>query len=106
MTRNARIAIIIAPLFLTPLRAATGQSCGVELESVSYTGNESNSYNLDPSLSGDGRFVAFGTWASNMVPGDLNGKTDVVVRDRLQGSMELVSMTSSGLQGNDHSGGP
>jgi Tol biopolymer transport system component len=36
-----------------------------------------------PSLSGDGRFVAFSSDADNLVPGDTNRCTDVFVRDRL-----------------------
>jgi Tol biopolymer transport system component len=35
-----------------------------------------------PSISGDGRFVAFASWASDLTPGDTNGRTDVFVAER------------------------
>jgi Tol biopolymer transport system component len=47
-----------------------------------------------PSISGDGRFVAF-TTAVALVPEDTNAKTDVYVRDRWAATTELVSQTSA-----------
>ncbi len=52
------------------------------------------------SLSADGRFVAFTSDAVDVVPGDLNGWDDAFVRDRVAGTTELVSVSSSGAQGN------
>ena len=40
----------------------------------------------EPSISGDGRFVAFASAATNLVPGDTNGTFDVFVKDRLSGA--------------------
>ncbi len=51
-----------------------------------------------PSLSTDGRFVAFETPAYNLVAGDNNGGSDVFVRDRLLGTVERVSVTTAGAQ--------
>ena len=48
------------------------------------------------SLSGDGRFVAFTSDASNLVPDDTNGQPDVFVRDRLTGTTERVSLGAGG----------
>ena len=42
--------------------------------------------------SADGRFVAFTSLASDLVPGDDNGVDDVFVRDLLTGVIELVSV--------------
>ncbi len=53
----------------------------------------------DSGLSGDGRFVVFASAASNLVPGDTNGVTDVFVRDRLRGTTERISVSSTGKQG-------
>ena len=39
--------------------------------------------NNGPSISGDGRFVAFASWAADVVPGDTNGAQDVFVRGPL-----------------------
>ncbi|MEV6977454.1 hypothetical protein [Kitasatospora sp. NPDC093806] len=49
-------------------------------------------------LSADGRYAVLGSDATNLVPGDTNGKTDVFVRDLLTGRTERVSLTSTGAQ--------
>jgi len=54
----------------------------------------------------DGRFVAYYSEASNLVVLDGNGVGDTFVRDRLTGATELVSVDSSGAQGNGTSGYP
>src|SRR5207253_8937535 len=41
-----------------------------------------NNFSFSPAVSADGRFVAFDSAASNLVPGDTNGTFDVFVRDR------------------------
>ena len=51
-----------------------------------------------PALSADGRFVAFQSFATNLVPGDTNNEGDVFVRDRLTGTTERVSLTSAGSE--------
>ena len=51
-----------------------------------------------PSISADGRFVAFASSASNLVPGDTNGCSDVFVHDRWTGEVQRVSVSSSGVQ--------
>ena len=59
-----------------------------------------------PSLSADGRFVAFQSFASDLVAGDTNGASDVFVRDVQLGTTERVSVGAGGLQANDFSAGP
>lgn len=44
-----------------------------------------------PAISADGRFVAFASSASNLVPNDNNRVRDIFVHDRAQGTTELVS---------------
>lgn len=51
-----------------------------------------------PSMSADGRYVAFSSLASNLVPEDANGVSDVFVRDRETGTTELVSRAPDGAQ--------
>ena len=58
---------------------------------------------LDPSISADGRFVAFTSYASNLVPGDTNGVRDVFVRDLQTGAITLVSTDVNGNLGNKDS---
>jgi Tol biopolymer transport system component len=58
-------------------------------------------------LSGDGRYIAFTSRAPNLVPGDLNGDTDVFVRDMVARSTQLVSANRFGTgTGNGGSGFP
>lgn len=54
-------------------------------------------------LSADGRFVAFESLMTNLVPGDTNYAVDIFVHDRLAGITTRVSVSSSGVEGNTHS---
>lgn len=72
--------------------------------SISSLGTEAvggNSY--AGTISDDGRYVAFASVASNLIPGDTNGKVDVFVHDRVSGKTQRVSVSSNGVQANDHS---
>ena len=71
--------------------------------SVSSTEAQGNSASFDPAISSAGRYVAFGSYASNLVPGDTNGAIDVFVRDRKLGTTRRVSVSSTGAQGNSDS---
>jgi Tol biopolymer transport system component len=66
--------------------------------SVSSSGGQGDGASVDPSISGDGRFVAYGSYATNLVGGDSNGRTDVFVHDRLTGGARRASLTSTGGQ--------
>jgi Tol biopolymer transport system component len=57
-------------------------------------------------LSGDGSIVVFNSHASNLVPGDSNGRIDVFARDLARGTIERISVSSSGAQGNGDSLSP
>jgi len=91
--------------FLT-MAASSGQNCHIEIATVSSTGQQANGTSSSPSLSNDGRLVGFGSSANNLVPGDSNGWPDCFVRDRVSGSVELVSVSTAGIQGNARSVGP
>ena len=68
-------------------------------------GIQANYMSLLPSLSGDGRYVAFNSGATNLVPGDTNGYWDVFVHDRETGTTTRVSVATDGIQANDESSG-
>jgi cysteine-rich repeat protein len=77
------------------------------LVSVSSDGIQGDNFNglfgvLD--ISPDGRFVTFSSLSANLVPGDTNGVGDLFMHDRFTGETTRVSVTSSGLEGNDDSG--
>lgn len=57
-----------------------------------------NAFTLD--INEDGRYVAFCSNSTNLVPNDTNDRRDIFVWDRLSGQMELVSVDSYGRQGN------
>jgi Tol biopolymer transport system component len=71
-----------------------------ERVSVDSSGLQGNAGSLHPSISPDGRHVAFSSNASNLVPTDTNSQMDVFVHDRVSGTTELVSVSTSGAQGN------
>ncbi len=72
--------------------------------SVNSAGTGANDISTSPALSGDGRFVAFVSAASNLVGNDTNGVPDMFVRDQQTGVTERVSVNSSGAEGNGPSG--
>jgi Tol biopolymer transport system component len=59
-----------------------------------------------PSISADGRYVAFASEARNLVQGDTNGYVDVFVRDRVAGTTTRVSTGAKGAQANGFSSAP
>ena len=88
----------------TPAAADASPRAGVTTRvSVSSTGEQANSYSSETSISADGRYVAFQSFASNLVVGDTNGAPDVFVRDLGAGSTQRVSVRTNGGQANDGS---
>jgi archaellum component FlaF (FlaF/FlaG flagellin family) len=54
-------------------------------------------------ISANGRYVTFTSLADNLVPGDENGLEDVFVHDRETGTTQRVSVSSTGVEGNEDS---
>ncbi|MFN0009062.1 MAG: TolB family protein [Planctomycetota bacterium] len=57
-------------------------------------------------LSADGRFVAFSSHATSLVPNDVNGMPDIFVRDRTAATTERVNLSSTGTQADAASSDP
>lgn len=74
--------------------------------SVSTSGGDADLESEDPTISGDGRFVAFSSRGTNLVPGDTNNVQDVFVRDRVAGTTTRVSISSTGGEANQLSRRP
>ena len=74
--------------------------------SVALDGTESNESSHDPTISADGRYVAFMSDADNLVAGDSNGTSDIFVYDRQLGTTERVSVSSDGVQADSGSTEP
>jgi len=74
----------------------TGETTSVSI----HTDNTlSNNFAISASISADGRYVAFASFANNLVVGDVTLFTDVFVRDRIDGTTTLVSVNSAGAHG-------
>ena len=66
--------------------------------SVAADGGLADGASERPSISDDGRYVAFASAATNLVPGDTNGAIDVFVRDRQTGTTVRASVGPGGMQ--------
>ncbi len=83
------------------------------LASRALDGGAANGHSDDPSLSASGRYVSFGSSASNLVEGDTNSEPDsaddrpfdVFVFDRRTGSVRRASVASDGTQSDGYSDG-
>ncbi|MBK7645370.1 MAG: PD40 domain-containing protein [Planctomycetes bacterium] len=81
----------IADVFVRDLAAQTT----IRISS-SASGQEADGASSAPRISADGRFVAFVSEATNLVPGDTNERPDVFVRDLLTGVVERISQSANG----------
>jgi Tol biopolymer transport system component len=71
--------------------------------SVSSDGEQANGFSFGPSISADGRYVAFVSGASNLVTNDTDRNWDIFVRDRDAGKTTRVSVSTDEQQANDFS---
>lgn len=74
--------------------------------SVSSSGVEANGSSATPTISANGRFVAFRSFASNLVGSDTNGEPDIFVHDLLLHRTERVSVRHGSGQANASSRSP
>ena len=98
--------VLCVLLGLLSSSAVALQVVDVTRVSISSAGAQGTLGSSSPSISADGRYLAFTSTAENLVPGDTNGWYDVFVRDLVAGTTERVSVSSGGEQGNHGSGGP
>jgi len=75
----------------------------VALPATSSTGVQGNSSSSSPSISADGRYVAFRATATNLVAGDTNGQGDIFRKDFQTGALAMVSTSASGALSNGNS---
>jgi Tol biopolymer transport system component len=68
------------------------------LVSLASDGSQGTRDSMSSGMSANGRYVAFVSWASNLVPGDLNRESDLFVRDVLRGRTTRVSILPGGRQ--------
>jgi hypothetical protein len=80
-------------IFVRDLLAATTTRV-----SVSTAGTAANGDSDQASISPNGRYVAFQSAATNLVPGDTNGKADIFLRDLVKNTTTRVSVADGGAQ--------
>ncbi|HLE14017.1 MAG TPA: hypothetical protein VI776_04650 [Anaerolineales bacterium] len=112
--------LILAAIILTPSWASGAEAKekappqtdtpwltpGTTRVSVASDGSQGNYDSLNPSISADGRYVAFESRASNLVNGDTNKVRDIFVHDRQTGTTIRVSVASNRAQGDRDSEDP
>ena len=97
------------PVFEEPT-LVPGPSGPTVIVSADVAGNEGNKdsgfVGNDIDISSDGRFVVFGSNASNLVPEDTNGYADIFLKDLETGAIERISVSASGAQSNSFNSSP
>ena len=86
-----------------PVRAEPRGAIAITRISLGMGGTEADGPSAFPSISADGRFVAFESKASNIVPNDLNAVSDIFVFDRTTRQMDIVSVDADGRFGDESS---
>ena len=107
IARSGAIAFTSTETDLVAARDGNGRSGDVflrdernvmRLVSVAVDGESGNQTSRDPSVSADGRFVAFQSSASDLITGDTNGRVDIFVRDVRAGTTRRASLSRTGSQ--------
>ena len=79
------------------------QASKIERVSISSDGAQGDWGSCCPSISADGRYVAFQSSAENLVPADINGVWDAFIHDRQTGVTKIASISSEGKYTNGDS---
>lgn len=77
-----------------------------DLVSQATDGTQGNATSWSPTVSDDGRYVAFNSYATNLTSGVTGSNNHVYLRDRQSGTTELLDVNSSGTVGNGDEEGP
>jgi Tol biopolymer transport system component len=104
--KRKALLLLSLGLFFLVLAGGICWSGTTERISLGPGGIEGNDASTDPSTSSDGMYVAFKSFATNLVTGGTSGKTHIFVRDRQTGITTLVSVDSAGAEGNGDSSAP
>jgi Tol biopolymer transport system component len=108
---RSKVALLSVPVVLTILVGARALADGPALRrtilvSRNAEGQLGNGVSSFPTISGDGRFVAFQSMATNLSPRATDGTQQIYVLDRKTGSVELVSRNAAWVAGNETSSAP
>lgn len=92
------LATTIAATMVAPGPVMAVGGTHVQRVSVAEDGSPADGGSDGSAVSADGRYVAFSSAASNLVPADTNDAWDVFVRDRVAGTTQRVSVDGNGRQ--------
>jgi Tol biopolymer transport system component len=95
----------LADVFVHDRRTGRTERVSVTSNGKQAGADRTNNGSNAPSISGDGRYVAFHSADSNLVPGDTNRTFDIFVHDRKTGRTTRISVSSAGRQANGESVG-
>jgi Tol biopolymer transport system component len=102
---HRKINLRFSVLTIVLLALVTSTACtaarikGTQRVSVATNETQADLRSKQPSISANGRYVAFASDASNLVDGDYNGVTDIFVRDLVKKTTTRVSVSSAGIEG-------
>ena len=107
-SKSALVAVAVALTMLGAAHAAAKSSASARtiLASRTASGHQGNDVSANPKISGDGRYVAFQSRATNFSRRAIDGTQQIYVLDRRTRSIELVSQNRASVAGNEHSFGP
>lgn len=99
MKKNITRLFLVLIFILLPIYAMAE----IELTSINQNGVAGNGPSYAPKLSLDGRYIAFQSQATDLVPNDGNGFQDIFVFDRVTGTTKRVNISSNGVEANGES---
>jgi hypothetical protein len=94
-------AASVTTLLLAPAAAHAAEPGTIALVDAASDGTPGNGAPGGSDISDDGRYIAFASTSDNLVPNDVNGTTDIFVRDTQAGT---TTMVSGGLDGQPANG--
>jgi Tol biopolymer transport system component len=102
----AGVATVLGLVSVPAAPAVAAAAPGTSRVSVATGGGQADAYSLSTAVSADGRYIAFSSDATNLVPGDTNGQGDIFLRDQRRGTTTRISVSSTGEQADHVSGSP
>jgi hypothetical protein len=94
-----RLVVLVSLILILPGGSVAAAFTATRV-SVASNGTEGNEMSRRPSISADGRYVAFDSDATNLVSGDTNNAGDIFMHDLQTGQTTRVSLASGGSQAN------
>jgi len=94
------VMLIVTFIFVLSVCGAVDAANNTTVISVATNGSLSDGYSYGTSISADGRYIAFTSYANDLVPDDNNGMSDIFLRDTVLNTTERISISNTGEEGN------